>query len=208
MPNLQIPSVHKNLESNPDPDFFLYEEDEIHDNLNHIPGCLLGKIITDKPIHKGLMQVALSNICCNPKNLLVKEVESAIFQIRMDSVEDHRRILKGNIWLFRNSWFILREWDGKSYINNLDFEKAHVWMQLWGLSVNAKTTQMGIKLGGKFGEVLDAGIYDIPDKVKIVKVKINLSIRNPISPGMYIGSKQNRITWVDFRYERLPFFCF
>ncbi|KAI5433510.1 hypothetical protein KIW84_020699 [Lathyrus oleraceus] len=69
-------------------------KEEIHENLNHIPVCLLGKIITDKPIHKGLMQAALSNICCNPKNLLVKEVESVIFQITMDSVEDHRCILK------------------------------------------------------------------------------------------------------------------
>lgn len=35
-----------------------------------------------------------------------------------------------------------------------------------------------------------------------------MSTKNPIRPSMYIKSKINEVNWVDFRYEKLPLFCF
>lgn len=48
----------------------------------------------------------------------------------------------------------------------------------------------------------------MPDRNIIVKVRVNLSIDFHISPEMYIGSKNNEITWINFRYEKLPLFYF
>lgn len=67
---------------------------------------------------------------------------------------------------------------------------------------------MGTKLGSNFGEVLDSGVFEMQDKSTIVKIRANLDINNPIMPGMYIGSKNNGVTWIDFCYEKLPMFCF
>lgn len=54
------------------------------------------------------MQTALANTWCNPTNLVVKEVNFAMFNISMDIIEDHKHILKGSPWLFINFWLILQ----------------------------------------------------------------------------------------------------
>lgn len=109
------------------PGFFYYEVEEIQESLEPRIS-ILGKIITQNHIHKKSLQTALSGIWCNPKNLLVQEIESDIFQFTMEKVEDHKRIFKGDPWLFRNSWIIMQEWDGRSAINKMGFSKAPIWV--------------------------------------------------------------------------------
>lgn len=55
---------------------------------------------------------------------------------------------------------------------------------------------------------MDAGVYEMHDRNIIVKVKFNLEVNTPILYGIYISSKNNGVCWVDFRYEKLPMFCF
>jgi hypothetical protein len=55
--------------------------------------------------------------------------------------------------------------------------------------------------------VEDTGLYDFPDKARIVKIKVQINTTKPIKPGMFIGNTKDGIQWVDFRYENLPMFC-
>lgn len=48
----------------------------------------------------------------------------------------------------------------------------------------------------------------MPDITTIVKVGVNLSISFPIMLRMYIISKNNGVSWIDSRYEKLPLFYF
>jgi hypothetical protein len=67
---------------------------------------------------------------------------------------------------------------------------------------------MGKHLGSQLGKVEESALYDYPQKARIVKIKVNLSIEEPIRPGLFIGNTTDGITWVDFWYENLPMFCF
>lgn len=67
---------------------------------------------------------------------------------------------------------------------------------------------MGFKLGAKLGEVMKADIFYMPNRTTIVKVRILMTIKLYIMPGMYIGSKNNGISWIDFQYEKLHLSCF
>lgn len=67
---------------------------------------------------------------------------------------------------------------------------------------------MGQEMGSQLGKVLDVGIYEFPEKAKIVKIKVLIDINLPIRAGMYIGNDDDGINWVDFRFENLPMFCF
>jgi hypothetical protein len=67
---------------------------------------------------------------------------------------------------------------------------------------------MGKHLGAQLGMVEEAGLYDFPDKARIVKIRVHLDIHDPIRPGIFIGNTKDGIQWIDFRYENLPMFCF
>lgn len=97
----------------------------------------------------------------------------------MAKVQNHKRILKGSLWIFRNSRLILQEWDDGIPISNPEFFKAPIWVQIWGLPINCKETQMGLKLGGILGDVLETDIYDMPGRTTMVKVRIMMNIKSP-----------------------------
>jgi hypothetical protein len=126
----------------------------------------------------------------------------------MESDTYLHRAVKGNPWTIRNSWFMVHYWDRKINPNNMDFKHVQVWIQLWNLPIHCKTINMGKHLGSQLGKVEDAALYDYPQQARIVKIKVNLNVEEPIRPGLFIGNTTDGISWVDFRYENLPMFCF
>jgi len=67
---------------------------------------------------------------------------------------------------------------------------------------------MGKALGSQIGEVLESAVYELSDKAKFVKIKMLFDVSHPIRAGMYIENQVDGVTWVDFRFENLPMFCF
>ena len=59
---------------------------------------------------------------------------------------------------------------------------------------------------GKFVKV-DMG-QDEKCQGKFLRVRVKLDIRNPIRWGMKITWESGDTLWIDFKYERLPKFCF
>jgi hypothetical protein len=144
----------------------------------------------------------------SPKGFQITEVEGGFFHITMDSDSDIKKAVKGNPWTIRNVWFSVQQWDRERNPKNIEFHKVPVWLQLWGLPLHCKTIAMGKHLGSQIGVVEDIGLYDFPDKARIVKIKVQINITEPIKPGIYIGNTKDGIQWIDFRYENLPMFCF
>jgi hypothetical protein len=186
----------------------MYKGTHIQEGVNHCKNSLIGKILSEKPILKPILLNTLLGIWGNPKGLKITETEGGLFHITMDSDTDLQRAVKGNPWIIRNSWFLVHHWDRKINPNNMDFKHVQIWIQLWNLPIHCKTTNMGKHLGSQLGKVEEAALYDYPQKARIVKIKVNLNIEEPIRPGLFIGNTTDGITWVDFRYENLPMFCF
>lgn len=151
---------------------------------------------------------ALDNVWCNPKGFRIEEIEGKLFHFFMDEWQDVNRILMGSPWIFRNSWLVIKEWQRDSDLTNLEFHKVPIWVQIWGLPPHYKTKQTGMKIGSSLGKVLDSALFEFPDKKTTIKVKVEVDSTKPIKTGVNIGSLQDGVLWVDFRYEKLPLFCF
>jgi hypothetical protein len=188
--------------------FFYYEESHVEESVQNCNLSLIGKILSDKPIFTQILHSSLTGIWCNPMGFKISELAGKKYQLRMEREEDLQRALKGSPWIIRNCWLILHQWERGKDIQNLDFTHVPLWMQFWGLPLHCQSLNMGKEMGGQIGTVLDVGIYDFPGSAKTVKVKINFNVQHPIRPGMYIGNNRDGISWIDFRYENLPMFCF
>lgn len=70
------------------------------------------------------------------------------------------------------------------------------------------TKNMATKIGESIGQVLEVGCYEMPDRQIIMKAKILFDLEKSIKKGANTGSKADGIFWVDFKYEKLPQFCF
>ncbi|KAJ1424954.1 Zinc knuckle CX2CX4HX4C [Sesbania bispinosa] len=63
-------------------------------------------------------------------------------------------------------------------------------VQIWGLPLHCRTA----KIGASIGEVMESDIFETKEKGSFIKV--------------HVGSKTDRVSWVDFLYERIPQFCY
>jgi len=203
--NLQDNNAQEEESSEP---FFYYQDVHVQDSLNQCKNSIIGKILSEKPISNQVLHNSLSGIWCNPLGFKISEIEGRLLQFKMDRDEDVQRILKGSPWVIRNCWLILHGWHRNLDISRLDFNSVPLWIQFWGLPLHCKSITMGKELGSQIGTVLDVGLYEFPENVKIIKVKILFNVINPIRAGMYIGNNDDGVNWVDFRFENLPMFCF
>ncbi|KAF7831567.1 cysteine desulfurase mitochondrial-like [Senna tora] len=153
--------------------------------------------------------MALTNIWGNPAGFKVVEIGKYTFQLFFDRVEDLERVLKGGPWLYRNSWMLLQRWRRDWQTNPMVFDQAPMWVQFWGLPTHCKSINLGKKLGETLGPILDVGLFDFSDQESmIVKAKVCVNINNPIKRGANIGNRADGIHWIDFKYEKLPQFCY
>ncbi|KAK2424372.1 nucleic acid binding / zinc ion binding protein [Trifolium repens] len=187
---------------------FLYSESEINEGINACNHSIIGKIITDKPIHVSSIQNGLDSIWGAPPGLKIQELGGKILQFFMNDLADKDRILLGNPWIFRNSWLVVKPWDRKTEVHTIDFDHVPIWIQLWGLHPHCKTKQMGESIGALMGKVEAAEYYEYPGKKVIIKIKVAINIHNPILSGIHVGNPIDDTCWVDYRYEKLPQVCF
>ncbi|WJX61420.1 hypothetical protein P8452_46512 [Trifolium repens] len=211
------PSNHQNHSQNRNhstesprtsPSFFVYPENIVDEGVNACKRSILGKIITEKPIHTSSIQNGLDSIWGSPQGLKVQEIEEGILQFFIHRPIDQERILLGNPWIFRNSWLIMKAWDRAVDPRLVDFTHAPVWIQLWGLPPHCKTKKMGESIGNLLGKFENAEFYEYPGKKMIIKIKVAIKVEKPIKTGLLIGNHRDGTTWIDFRYEKLPQVCF
>jgi hypothetical protein len=190
------------------PRSFLYTDTIINEGVNACQRSIIGKFITDKPIHVNSIQSGLENIWGSPPGLKIQVLEGKILQFFMQDSYDQDRILLGNPWIFHNAWLVVKPWDRETDFHTIDFEHVPVWIQLWGLPPQCKTKQMGISIGALLGKVKASEFYEYPGKKLIIKIKVAIDTRNPITSGIHIGNPKDGTSWIDFRFEKLPQFCF
>lgn len=74
--------------------------------------------------------------------------------------------------------------------------------------MHCKTSRMGSKMGATIGEVLDADLFELPDRKVVVKALVEMDVTKPLMEGVTSGSKKDGLFWVEFKYEKLPQFCY
>jgi len=168
-------------------EFFLFDEQDIQENSEINKVRFLGKFLTDKPIHKNSLLMALSSIWCDPEGLKITEIESNILQFSMDKEADAIRIFKGSPWIYINAWLILKEWDGVTSALNIDFESVPVWVQIWRVPPAVRTKAMGTKIGGRLGIVEESEIYQYLGNETLIKIKVVIDTKKPLKPGFFYG---------------------
>lgn len=75
-----------------------------------------------------------------------------------------------------------------------------------GLPMHCKTIFFQTKIGGNFGKVKDATIFEFPNTNTAIKLNIIIDISKPILAEMYIGIPRDGTFLVEFKYERFLMF--
>lgn len=76
-----------------------------------------------------------------------------LFQLIIYNEFDVKEAVKGNSWIIPNTWFVVHSWDRDVKLEELDFNHASLWIQIWEVTIDCKS----ISIGAQLSEVEDNG---------------------------------------------------
>ncbi|KAJ1436291.1 Zinc knuckle CX2CX4HX4C [Sesbania bispinosa] len=58
------------------------------------------------------------------------------------------------------------------------------------------------------GTVMEADVFEIQGRGSYIRVLIEIEVSKPLLPGISASSRKDGIFWADFKFERVPQFCY
>ena len=94
-------------------------------------------------------------------------------------------------------------------MQDIKFDRAPFWIQIHGLPTMCQTKTVGMSIGSTLGEVekMDANGKGFC-LGSFLHIRVQMDITKPLCHGRKVRLGEYGMKWVDFKYERLPIFCY
>jgi len=184
------------------------ETPEIVPMVNRGRSCLVGKLVADRIIPKEFYKAPLLRAWKPAGSASFKVIGENMFIVEFENEWDKSRIMEGRPWLFDGNLVSLAEFDGLTPPAKINFDKASFWIRMYNLPLACMGRNIGLKIGATVGVVEDVDVLEEDAGWgEYLRVRILIDLSKPLARGRMLHL-QDRSTWVAFKYEKLPKFCF
>ncbi|XP_060963951.1 uncharacterized protein LOC133033270 [Cannabis sativa] len=141
--------------------------------------------------------------------MYVKELNPNLFLFQFYHEVDIQRVIDGSPWTYDRKPFIftrLKEGDNPRLvkINHVD-----MWVQLHDLQTGNMTLSVVTALENFIGTFLESDPNNFLGVWRdCLRIRVRINVEKPIKRRMKISIDDSSWYWVNFKYERLPTFCF
>nr|POE89124.1 uncharacterized protein CFP56_70455 [Quercus suber] len=112
-------------------------------------------------------------------------------------------------WSFEKQLIIMKEFKGELVPKDIVMKWSPFWVQIFNLSLKSRTKETSWTIGSKLGEVLEVNVSDSEVQwERFLWVRVSIDVTKKLIRGKKINIKGGEIRWVNFKYERLPDFCY
>jgi hypothetical protein len=170
--------------------------------------CLVGKLLADRYVGKDVIKREMKKGWRPTRRVDFKVVGENLFLLEFEDEDDKRRVLKGRPWIFEDSLFSVKDFDGLSTLSETSFERAEFWVRMFNLPLACMGKEVGFQIGSTMGTVTEVETDD--DGVgwgKYLRVRINLDLTKPLARGRTINLFGKKVL-ITFQYKKLPRYCF
>ncbi|KAL2894806.1 hypothetical protein RDABS01_010715 [Bienertia sinuspersici] len=102
---------------------------------------------------------------------------------------------------------LLQELDSSIQPSDIELINCPFWVRIYNLPFDYRTKEHALILASKIGEVLEVE-DDIIGWDKSMRVRVMLNTCKPLRRMQKIRNNRGETCWVEFKYQRLPFFCY
>ena len=174
--------------------------------------CLLslfGRLLLDRQQNLKALKSTLRSAWKMGSDLRIVEVGNNVLQFKFSSRFQMEWVERSGPWNFENNLLLLCRWRKELSSANICFTYSPFWVQVWGLPFENMIEEVGRVIGSKIGHVLEVDRRSwLDEQAKFMRIKVEIPIDKPLRRGGYIANEEGGRSWVTFKYERLPTFCF
>lgn len=125
------------------------------------------------------------------------------------TMDDLDRVLQLGPWSYDKYLIILHKLQAGNSTQKACLERVSFWVQIHGLPTMTQTKEVGTSIGEMLGVVEKVDVDDKGFSMGgFLHDRVSVSITEPQCRGRKIRSGRENLLWVDFKYERLPIFCY
>ena len=125
-----------------------------------------------------------------------------------DNLPDVDRIILHQPWSFDKYLVVVQRYDSDTPARELLFNRATFWVQVHNIPLRFMTKEMAECLCETVGEVSKStGAVD-DEGGHFMRVRVTIDLSLPLCRGRVITLMDGGKSWVAFKYERLPNFCY
>uniref|UniRef100_A0A2N9FFZ2 Reverse transcriptase domain-containing protein n=1 Tax=Fagus sylvatica TaxID=28930 RepID=A0A2N9FFZ2_FAGSY len=126
-----------------------------------------------------------------------------------DDEADRERVMLGEPWAYDKYLVILQRIEEDEAIEEVTFTDTSFWVQLHGIPVRRMNHEVAAILGSSLGKIarVTGGETSVDDG-QAMRIRVSIDITKPLCRGRKAKLERGRETWISFKYERLPNFCY
>uniref|UniRef100_A0A803NVA0 CCHC-type domain-containing protein n=1 Tax=Cannabis sativa TaxID=3483 RepID=A0A803NVA0_CANSA len=171
--------------------------------------CLVGKLLTGRVSDFNVFQNMMAFLWQPGMGMYVKELNPNLFLFQFYHEIDIQRVIDGSPWTYDRKPLIftrLKEGDNPRLveINHMD-----MWVQLHNLQSGNMTLSVVTALGNFIGTFIESDPNNFVGVWRdFLRVRVRVNVDKPIKRRMKVSNDDSSWYWVNFKYEKLPTFCF
>lgn len=139
----------------------------------------------------------------------VDKVEDNIFKFSFGNKKDQDKIYNGRLWSLIGVHLVLKEWDANRPLKEIFFRFSTFTVQIHGLPPvyihNKSVLKIGEIIGGVHKETINKRCVV---QNSYLHFKVDIDVSKPLQAGYFQERPDSEELWIQFKFERLPNFCF
>ncbi|XP_021848791.1 uncharacterized protein [Spinacia oleracea] len=139
-------------------------------------------------------------------NMVIRVIGPNLFAFQFFHWRDKEKVLMGRPWCWENHLVVLKEVAGDEQPENVILDRSPFWVRVCKLPFNCRSNAYVKALTAGVGEFLDIE-EDVLGLDRYRQIKLMIDITKPIRRNQKLKDRRGREVMVEFKYERLPYFC-
>lgn len=130
--------------------------------------------------------------------------------IEFEQRQDYEEVMDRCPWAIQGQCLSLKSWSGGMRIEDVDFMRTQVWVQIHGLKLDRRNDENAQLISQCIGEMVQIEQTMGPEGLdrSYLHMKMVIDARKPVKTGFWYAQQNGEHAWARIKYERLPEFCY
>ena len=169
----------------------------------------MGRFLTDSAIDFQAMQHKMASVWKPGRGMFVKPLEANRFMFQFYHEIDIKRVVEGSPWTFGRFHLAFVRLKQKDDPRTVPINTMDIWIQLHDMNPGFMSLRVVKDIGNYIGQFIESNINNFTRAWRdYLRVRVSISLDSPLKRRMKLKKNAEQWSWVNFKYEGAPTFCF
>ncbi|CAJ2652060.1 unnamed protein product [Trifolium pratense] len=183
------------------------EDEEVCNDDESFSRTLVGKIWTESPYNIRAFKQTMTQAWRSRNPIEIQDLNKNLYLFKFATKKEAELVYRNGPWSFDRNLLILNKISGNEQPSELAMDHVSFWVRVYDLPLKLRSEGIAKKLGNTVGTFEEMDFKDINRMGKFLRMRVSVDLKKPLKRGTKLNFQGKEI-WVDYKYERLPNFCF